>query len=90
MSERERSFWAWGYTDAFPDEQARPRYRASASVSFASFKDGVLACRLLSQSGLSPSNCRLLDRTDALLGGVFTDGEAMLLLAFESADHRAP
>ncbi|MRG95640.1 FAD-binding oxidoreductase [Polyangium spumosum] len=74
-------------TEAWVRLQARPRYRASASVTFAHFKDGVRACRMLAQSGLYPSNCRLLDKTDALLGGVFVDGEAVLLLAFESADH---
>ncbi|TKD05032.1 FAD-binding oxidoreductase [Polyangium fumosum] len=74
-------------TEAWVRLQARPRYRASASVTFPHFADGARACRLLAQSGLYPSNCRLLDRTDALLGGVFVDGGAVLLLAFESADH---
>lgn len=74
-------------TEAWLRVQVRPRYRASASVTFARYADGVRACRLLSQSGLYPSNCRLLDNTDALLGGVFVDGEAVLLVAFESADH---
>ena len=74
-------------TEAWLRVQQRPRHRASASVTFVKYEDGVRACRLLSQSGLYPSNCRLLDRTDALLGGVFVDGEAVLLVAFESADH---
>lgn len=74
-------------TEAWLRVQQRPRFRASASVTFARYGDGVRACRLLSQSGLYPSNCRLLDRTDAMLGGVFVDGEAVLLVAFESADH---
>ncbi|HRI70725.1 MAG TPA: FAD-binding oxidoreductase [Polyangium sp.] len=74
-------------TEAWLRVQVRPRYRASAGVTFARHADGVRACRLLAQAGLYPSNCRLLDHTDALLGGVFVDGEAVLLVAFESADH---
>jgi alkyldihydroxyacetonephosphate synthase len=74
-------------TEAWLRVQERPRYRASASVTFARYGDGVRACRQLAQSGLYPSNCRLLDKLDALVGGVFVDGEAVLLLAFESADH---
>lgn len=74
-------------TEAWLRVQVRPRYRASASVTFAKYANGVRACRMLAQSGLYPSNCRLLDHTDALLGGVFVDGEAVLLVAFESADH---
>jgi alkyldihydroxyacetonephosphate synthase len=74
-------------TEAWVRLQARPVWRASASVVFSSFASGVRACRALSQSGLYPSNCRLLDRTDAMIGGVFVDGDAVLLLAFESADH---
>lgn len=74
-------------TEAWLRVQVRPRYRASASVTFARYADGVRACRKLSQAGLYPSNCRLLDHTDALIGGVFVDGEAVLLVAFESADH---
>jgi alkyldihydroxyacetonephosphate synthase len=74
-------------TEAWVRVMERPRYRASASVTFASFSGGARACRALAQSGLYPSNCRLLDRTDAMLGGVFVAGEAALLVAFESADH---
>lgn len=74
-------------TEAWLRVQVRPRYRVSASFTFANYADGVRACRHLSQSGLYPSNCRLLDKTDALLGGVFVDGDAVLLVAFESSDH---
>ncbi len=74
-------------TEAWVRVQPRPRWRASASVRFARFADGVVASRVLSQSGLFPSNCRLLDEKEALLHQVATDGSAVLLLAFESADH---
>jgi len=74
-------------TEAWVRLQARPVWRASASVVFPSFSSGVRAVQALSQSGLHPSNCRLLDKLDAMIGGVFIDGDAVLLLAFESADH---
>lgn len=74
-------------TEAWMRVQPRPRWRATASVHFARFVDGVIAARALAQSGLFPSNCRLLDEQEALLHRVSKDGTAVLLLAFESADH---
>jgi alkyldihydroxyacetonephosphate synthase len=74
-------------TEAWMRVQPRPRWRASASVRFARFDDGVEASRSLSQSGLYPSNCRLLDEQEALVHRVANDGSAVLLLAFESGDH---
>jgi alkyldihydroxyacetonephosphate synthase len=74
-------------TEAWVRVQPRPRWRASASVHFDKFADGVTASRALAQSGLFPSNCRLLDEKESMLHRVSTDGKAVLLLAFESADH---
>ena len=74
-------------TEAWVRVQPRPRWRASASVHFNRFEDGVVASRMLSQSGLYPSNCRLLDPGEAMLHQVATDGTSVLLIAFESADH---
>ncbi|MBX3229524.1 MAG: FAD-binding oxidoreductase [Labilithrix sp.] len=74
-------------TEAWVRVQPRPRWRASASVHFDRFADGIAATRALSQSGLYPSNCRLLDEKEAMLHRVTKDGKAVLLLAFESADH---
>jgi len=73
-------------TEAWMRIQDRPRFRASASVRFASFAAGVAATRAVSQSGLFPTNCRLLDPGEAGNAGV-TDGSTVLLLGFESADH---
>jgi alkyldihydroxyacetonephosphate synthase len=74
-------------TEAWVRVQPRPRWRSSASVRFAKFADGVAAARMLAQSGLFPSNCRLLDEREAMLHQVASDGTSVLLLAFESADH---
>jgi alkyldihydroxyacetonephosphate synthase len=56
-------------------------------VHFAGFEEAVVAARMLAQSGLFPSNCRLLDPGEALLHRVSSDGKSVLLIAFESADH---
>lgn len=73
-------------TEATVRVQARPRFRARADVVFPSFAEGAKAARAIAQSGLYPSNCRLLDEREVMLHGVGAGG-AVLLLAFESADH---
>jgi len=55
-------------------------------VAFDDFTAGAEAVRELSQSGLHPSNCRLLDADEAWLTGR-TDGKSVLVLGFESAHH---
>jgi alkyldihydroxyacetonephosphate synthase len=65
----------------------RPRWRATASVAFRDFDAGVAAARALAQSGLQPSNARLLDAHEARLHRVRFDGTSVLLIGFESADH---
>lgn len=74
-------------TRAWMRLQDRPRFRASASVAFASFEDGWKATRALAQSGLWPANCRLLDHHEALLSGAGDGSTAILVVGFESADH---
>jgi alkyldihydroxyacetonephosphate synthase len=73
-------------TEAWMRVQPRPRWRASASVRFDKFSDGVLAARVLSQSGLYPTNCRLLDEKESTIHRV-APGKSVLILGFESADH---
>lgn len=74
-------------TEAWMRVVPRPVYRGQASVHFEEFRAAVAAAREVAQSGLFPSNCRLLDAQEALLNGVTGDGTAVLLLGFESADH---
>jgi alkyldihydroxyacetonephosphate synthase len=73
-------------TEAWVRVQERPTHKASAGVTFAGFQQGAEAVRALSQSGLYPANCRLLDAAEAQITGASTDG-ALLVLGFESADH---
>ena len=74
-------------TEAWVRVRERPRFRASAAATFSSFEDGARAVRALAQSGLYPSNCRLLDPGEAALTDATADGRALLVLGFESADH---
>jgi len=64
----------------------RPLWRSSASLAFDTLDSAVAATRACAQSGLAPSNCRLLDPVEAQTAGT-TDGRSLLLLGFESADH---
>ncbi|MBD0282414.1 MAG: FAD-binding oxidoreductase [Thermoleophilaceae bacterium] len=74
-------------TEAWVRVQAPPRFKASAGVLFKSFEDGLAAARGIAQSGLYPSNCRLLDPLEASLTGAAPPGRALLVLGFESSDH---
>lgn len=74
-------------TRAWMRLQDRPRFRASASVSFPGMGEACAAVRAISQAGLFPSNCRLLDPAEAMMNGVGDGTTALLVLAFESADH---
>jgi alkyldihydroxyacetonephosphate synthase len=74
-------------TEAWVRLQAVPRFRASASVQFDDYSRAVACVRALAQSGLNPSNCRLLDPLETVFSGVGDGRSAALVLAFESADH---
>jgi alkyldihydroxyacetonephosphate synthase len=74
-------------TQAWMRVQPRPVHRSSTSVRFASFLAGVECVRAISQSGLHPSNCRLLDAGEAGLTMAADGSHALLVLGFESTDH---
>ncbi len=74
-------------TRAWMRLQDRPRFRASASINFPGMPQATAAVRAISQAGLFPSNCRLLDPLEAMANGVGDGSTALLVLAFESADH---
>jgi alkyldihydroxyacetonephosphate synthase len=77
-------------TEAWMRLQDRPTFRASAAIGFpgqGGFLRGAGAVRALSQTGLFPSNCRLLDAQEALTSGAGDGESAILVLGFESADH---
>lgn len=64
----------------------RPTYRVQSTVFFDDLARAVDAARGIAQAGLFPSNCRVIDRNEALMTGVSAE-KCALLVAFESADH---
>src|SRR6516165_7013757 len=74
-------------TEAWVRLRRKPTFRASSSVRFDNFRAGAEAVRGITQAGLYPANCRLLEAREALPGIPWNSQEAVLVLAFESADH---
>jgi alkyldihydroxyacetonephosphate synthase len=74
-------------TEAWMRLQERPRFRAGHAVRFVDFYAAARALRAVSQAGLYPSNCRILDPREAHNTGAGDGGSAVMVLAFESADH---
>jgi alkyldihydroxyacetonephosphate synthase len=71
-------------TEAWMRVRERPRHRSSVGVRFPDFLTGARAVRAISQSGLHPSNCRLIDPAEAALTGAGDGSGALLVLGFES------
>jgi alkyldihydroxyacetonephosphate synthase len=74
-------------TEAWVRVQPRPTHRASAGVRFDTFLAGAECVRALAQSGLHPSNCRLIEAEEARLTFAGDGSHALLVLGFESNDH---
>jgi alkyldihydroxyacetonephosphate synthase len=74
-------------SEAWVRVRPRPVHRASTAVRFADFMAGADAVRALSQSGLYPTNCRLIDPREAEITGAGDGAHALLVLGFESAEH---
>ena len=74
-------------TEAWVRVQERPRFKTSCGVAFDDFVAGAEAVREIAQSGLNPSNCRLLDAAESELTHAGPPGKALLVLGFESAHH---
>jgi alkyldihydroxyacetonephosphate synthase len=72
-------------TEAWVRIRPRPTSRRSAAVRFATFMQGAEAVRAIAQSGLRPSNCRLIDPLEAQYTGTGDGTVAVLVLGFESA-----
>jgi alkyldihydroxyacetonephosphate synthase len=73
--------------EAWVRVRPRPEFKSSVSVEFSDFKQAADAVRAISQSGLYPSNCRLLDAAEAELTGAGDGSAHLLILGFESPDH---
>ena len=74
-------------TEAWVRVQPRPSHRRSEGVLFETFAQGAECVRALSQSGLNPANCRLIDAREARMTMAGDGTHALLVLGFESTDH---
>ena len=72
-------------TEAWVKVRRRPTFKVSRPVLFDDFRAGAEAVRAISQSGLHPANCRLLDNLEAATTGAGDGLSAVLILGFESA-----
>jgi alkyldihydroxyacetonephosphate synthase len=73
--------------EAWMRVRPRPEFKSSCGVAFDDFLAAAAAVREISQSGLYPSNCRLLDALEAGTTGAGSGEKSLLVLGFESAHH---
>jgi len=73
--------------EAWVRVRPRPEFKSSCGVEFDDFLAAATAVREISQSGLHPSNCRLLDATEAGITGAGSGEKSLLVLGFESPHH---
>jgi alkyldihydroxyacetonephosphate synthase len=73
--------------EAWVRVRPRPQFKLSRGVEFDDFLTAAAAVRAISQSGLNPANCRLLDALEAKTTGAGTGERSLLILGFESAHH---
>ncbi len=74
-------------TEAWMRLQDIPKFKLSQTVRFRHFMQGVEACRAIAQSGLNPSNARLVSPLEALSNGLGNGQDTIMILGFESHDH---
>ncbi|HEX7060249.1 MAG TPA: FAD-binding oxidoreductase [Solirubrobacterales bacterium] len=74
-------------SEAWVRVRPRPEFKSSCGVEFDDFLAAASAVREVSQSGLYPSNCRLLDAVEAGTTGAGSGEKHLLVLGFESAHH---
>jgi alkyldihydroxyacetonephosphate synthase len=74
-------------TEAWVRVRPRPSFAAETAVRFPDFLSGAAGMREIVQSGLGPTQCRLLDPGEARLTGAGDGSSAVLMLGFESWAH---
>jgi len=73
-------------SEAWMRIQARPRFRATASVTFPSWASGWEATRQIAQAKLWPANLRLLDPELAADAAGLDGSRSLLVIGFESSE----
>jgi alkyldihydroxyacetonephosphate synthase len=75
-------------TQAWVRLHRRPVFRSSTTVHFSNYEKAVAAVRAISQAGLYPANARLIEREEARFTEAGDGTSDIVILSFESADHR--
>ncbi len=73
--------------EAWVRVRPRPEHKTSCGVEFDDFLAAAGAVREIAQSGLHPSNCRLLDALEAGTTGAGSGEKSLMVLGFESPHH---
>ena len=73
-------------TEAWLRIQRRPTFRATAGLTFDSWTAGADAVRQIVQAKLWPANCRILDPAEAERAAGLDGTQALVIVAFESAE----
>lgn len=71
-------------TSAWMRLQDIPKYKKTITVNFPTFEAGAEGARALAQSGLNPSNARLIDEMEAFSNGLGNGQSSVLIVGFES------
>ncbi|HWC35347.1 MAG TPA: FAD-binding oxidoreductase [Mycobacteriales bacterium] len=71
-------------TEAWIRVQPRPTIRWSATYAAPDLAAGLAAVQAITQTGLQPATCRLIDAGEATVTGTLATGETVLVLGLES------
>ncbi len=74
-------------TEAWVRLQARVRFKATAGFRYPDFLQAARSVRAISQTGLYPSNVRIVDGVELGINGAGDGSFALLVISFESSDH---
>ena len=74
-------------TEAWVRLQHIPIHKEARTVQFVEWAHAVEACRIIAQSGLNPTNARLIDKMEALSNGLGDGQHHIVILGFESHNH---
>ena len=74
-------------TEAWIRVLDRTRHKVGATVVFDDYYRGAEAVRAISQAGLYPANCRLIDALEARLTGSHDGSRPILVLGYESSHY---
>jgi alkyldihydroxyacetonephosphate synthase len=74
-------------TEAWIRVLNRPKFKVGATVVFDEYYRGADAVRAISQAGLFPDNCRLIDAQEARLTKSYLGDKPVLVLGYESSHY---